>query len=191
MSMDAALAPEKRGGDGAAGAGVVVATAAAAAQQAGSGAERRSRFRRICVYCGSAKGRKPSYQDAAVELGRELVRSHLPRNSRLCAPENTEKIGSSLVKSLGVGYRFLSSHLIAPLRPVRCRRSWRTPHSRVVMRARGSQPTITRQSLPGSCPSGGTERRRNSLPFRWSWCGNGRRVTMSAAVTSLASPNDK
>jgi hypothetical protein len=38
------------------------------------GGERRSRFHRICVYCGSAKGRKPSYQDAAVELGKELVR---------------------------------------------------------------------------------------------------------------------
>ncbi|KAL5228143.1 hypothetical protein ABZP36_016408 [Zizania latifolia] len=39
----------------------------------GGGGERRSRFRRICVYCGSAKGRKASYQDAAVELGKELV----------------------------------------------------------------------------------------------------------------------
>ncbi|KAL5203533.1 hypothetical protein ABZP36_014485 [Zizania latifolia] len=38
----------------------------------GSG-ERRSRFRRICVYCGSAKGKKPSYQDAAIDLGKELV----------------------------------------------------------------------------------------------------------------------
>ncbi|KAJ4749806.1 Cytokinin riboside 5'-monophosphate phosphoribohydrolase [Rhynchospora pubera] len=35
--------------------------------------EKRSRFRRICVYCGSAKGRKSSYQDAAIELGKELV----------------------------------------------------------------------------------------------------------------------
>jgi hypothetical protein len=41
----------------------------------GAGGERlSSRFRRICVYCGSAKGRKASYQDAAVELGQELVR---------------------------------------------------------------------------------------------------------------------
>uniref|UniRef100_A0ACD5VWX1 Uncharacterized protein n=2 Tax=Avena sativa TaxID=4498 RepID=A0ACD5VWX1_AVESA len=40
---------------------------------AGGGGERLSRFRRICVYCGSAKGRKASYQDAAVELGKELV----------------------------------------------------------------------------------------------------------------------
>ncbi len=40
--------------------------------------ERRSRFRRICVYCGSAKGKKPSYQDAAVDLGKELVINRLP-----------------------------------------------------------------------------------------------------------------
>jgi hypothetical protein len=37
-----------------------------------------SRFRRICVFCGSSKGKKTSYQDAAVELGKELVRTHLP-----------------------------------------------------------------------------------------------------------------
>ncbi|KAJ3671108.1 hypothetical protein LUZ60_008534 [Juncus effusus] len=35
--------------------------------------EKKSRFQRICVYCGSAKGRKASYQDAAVQLGKELV----------------------------------------------------------------------------------------------------------------------
>ncbi|KAF3328251.1 carboxy-lyase [Carex littledalei] len=35
--------------------------------------EKRSRFHRICVYCGSAKGRKSSYQEAAIELGKELV----------------------------------------------------------------------------------------------------------------------
>ncbi|RCV16250.1 hypothetical protein SETIT_3G123000v2 [Setaria italica] len=39
----------------------------------GGGSERRSRFRRICVYCGSAKGKKPSYQDAAIDLGNQLV----------------------------------------------------------------------------------------------------------------------
>lgn len=32
-----------------------------------------SRFRRICVFCGSSKGKKTSYQDAAVGLGEELV----------------------------------------------------------------------------------------------------------------------
>ncbi|KAJ0977886.1 hypothetical protein J5N97_013360 [Dioscorea zingiberensis] len=34
---------------------------------------RSSKFSRICVFCGSSSGRKASYQDAAVELGKELV----------------------------------------------------------------------------------------------------------------------
>nr|CAD1843669.1 unnamed protein product [Ananas comosus var. bracteatus] len=34
---------------------------------------RPSRFKRICVFCGSSQGKKKSYQDAAVELGKELV----------------------------------------------------------------------------------------------------------------------
>ncbi|KAL4340204.1 hypothetical protein GQ457_08G012210 [Hibiscus cannabinus] len=33
----------------------------------------QSKFRRICVFCGSSQGKKSSYQDAAIELGRELV----------------------------------------------------------------------------------------------------------------------
>ncbi|KAF9597765.1 hypothetical protein IFM89_021519 [Coptis chinensis] len=32
-----------------------------------------SRFKRICVFCGSSSGKKPSYQEAAVQLGKELV----------------------------------------------------------------------------------------------------------------------
>ncbi|XP_071701121.1 cytokinin riboside 5'-monophosphate phosphoribohydrolase LOG7 [Rutidosis leptorrhynchoides] len=32
-----------------------------------------SRFKRICVFCGSSSGKKPSYQEAAIELGKELV----------------------------------------------------------------------------------------------------------------------
>jgi hypothetical protein len=41
----------------------------------------RSRFKRICVFCGSSHGKKKSYQDAAIELGKELVGfvSFLPR----------------------------------------------------------------------------------------------------------------
>ncbi|GMJ13946.1 LONELY GUY 7 [Hibiscus trionum] len=35
--------------------------------------ETKSRFKRICVFCGSSSGKKPSYQEAAVELGKELV----------------------------------------------------------------------------------------------------------------------
>ncbi|KAL6603912.1 hypothetical protein ACP70R_044273 [Stipagrostis hirtigluma subsp. patula] len=33
----------------------------------------RSRFRRVCVFCGSSSGRRSSYRDAAVKLGKELV----------------------------------------------------------------------------------------------------------------------
>nr|AAD18138.2 hypothetical protein [Arabidopsis thaliana] len=33
----------------------------------------KSKFRRICVFCGSSQGKKSSYQDAAVDLGNELV----------------------------------------------------------------------------------------------------------------------
>ncbi|KAL6507794.1 Cytokinin riboside 5'-monophosphate phosphoribohydrolase log7 [Orobanche gracilis] len=35
--------------------------------------ERKSRFKRIGVFCGSSSGKKPSYQEAAVELGKELL----------------------------------------------------------------------------------------------------------------------
>ncbi|KAL9425427.1 hypothetical protein AB3S75_032392 [Citrus x aurantiifolia] len=33
----------------------------------------KSRFKRICVFCGSSSGKKATYQEAAVELGKELV----------------------------------------------------------------------------------------------------------------------
>ncbi|XP_061338069.1 cytokinin riboside 5'-monophosphate phosphoribohydrolase LOG1-like isoform X3 [Gastrolobium bilobum] len=34
---------------------------------------KQSRFKRICVFCGSSPGNKSSYKDAAIELGKELV----------------------------------------------------------------------------------------------------------------------
>ncbi|KAG8091987.1 hypothetical protein GUJ93_ZPchr0012g21281 [Zizania palustris] len=34
---------------------------------------RQSRFKSICVFCGSSQGKKRSYHDAAIELGNELV----------------------------------------------------------------------------------------------------------------------
>ncbi|XP_065045665.1 hypersensitive-induced response protein 1 isoform X2 [Musa acuminata AAA Group] len=34
--------------------------------------EKRSRFRKICVFCGNQPGRKAIYQEAAIELGRQL-----------------------------------------------------------------------------------------------------------------------
>ncbi|XVE79785.1 hypothetical protein DITRI_Ditri14bG0083800 [Diplodiscus trichospermus] len=33
----------------------------------------QSKFKRICVFCGSSPGKKSSYKEAAIELGRELV----------------------------------------------------------------------------------------------------------------------
>ncbi|KAK9122867.1 hypothetical protein Sjap_012469 [Stephania japonica] len=39
--------------------------------------EKTSRFKRICVFCGSSSGRKLSYQEAAVELGKELVEKRI------------------------------------------------------------------------------------------------------------------
>ncbi|KAK4272685.1 hypothetical protein QN277_021204 [Acacia crassicarpa] len=35
--------------------------------------ETKSKFKRICVFCGSSSGKKASYQEAAVQLGNELV----------------------------------------------------------------------------------------------------------------------
>ncbi|KAG4979839.1 hypothetical protein JHK85_033797 [Glycine max] len=35
--------------------------------------KQQSRFKRICVFCGSSPGNKSSYKDAAIELGKELV----------------------------------------------------------------------------------------------------------------------
>ncbi|XP_057501825.1 probable cytokinin riboside 5'-monophosphate phosphoribohydrolase LOGL3 isoform X2 [Actinidia eriantha] len=33
----------------------------------------RSRFKRVCVFCGSSPGKKPTYQLAATQLGKELI----------------------------------------------------------------------------------------------------------------------
>jgi hypothetical protein len=33
----------------------------------------RSRFKRVCVFCGSSTGKRECYKDAAIELGQELV----------------------------------------------------------------------------------------------------------------------
>ncbi|PPS06966.1 hypothetical protein GOBAR_AA13688 [Gossypium barbadense] len=32
-----------------------------------------SKFKRICVFCGSSPGKKSSYKESTIELGRELV----------------------------------------------------------------------------------------------------------------------
>ncbi|MBA0605982.1 hypothetical protein Godav_018508 [Gossypium davidsonii] len=33
----------------------------------------KSRFKRVCVFCGSSTGKRKCYRDAAVELAQELV----------------------------------------------------------------------------------------------------------------------
>lgn len=33
----------------------------------------KSRFKRICVYCGSSPGKSPNYQLAAIQLGKQLA----------------------------------------------------------------------------------------------------------------------
>ncbi|XP_077227276.1 putative cytokinin riboside 5'-monophosphate phosphoribohydrolase LOG6 isoform X3 [Tasmannia lanceolata] len=35
--------------------------------------EKKGRFKRICVFCGSRSGNKPNFSDAALELGKQLV----------------------------------------------------------------------------------------------------------------------
>jgi hypothetical protein len=47
---------------------------------------RQSRFKRICVFCGSSQGKKPSYHDAAIELGNELVIIFITNSFALVAP---------------------------------------------------------------------------------------------------------
>ncbi|XP_057501824.1 probable cytokinin riboside 5'-monophosphate phosphoribohydrolase LOGL10 isoform X1 [Actinidia eriantha] len=37
----------------------------------------RSRFKRVCVFCGSSPGKKPTYQLAATQLGKELVERNI------------------------------------------------------------------------------------------------------------------
>jgi len=32
-----------------------------------------SKFKRVCVFCGSSTGKRQSYREAAIELGQELV----------------------------------------------------------------------------------------------------------------------
>ncbi|RRT59668.1 hypothetical protein BHE74_00042746 [Ensete ventricosum] len=51
------------------------------------GVEKASRFRRICVFCGSQCGKKVSYQEAAIELGKELV---MPRQIEMGNREGLE-----------------------------------------------------------------------------------------------------
>ncbi|KAL9395070.1 hypothetical protein Peur_014355 [Populus x canadensis] len=37
----------------------------------------KSRFRRVCVFCGSSPGKNPNYQHAAIQLGKQLVERNI------------------------------------------------------------------------------------------------------------------
>ncbi|XP_077246222.1 cytokinin riboside 5'-monophosphate phosphoribohydrolase LOG3-like [Tasmannia lanceolata] len=39
--------------------------------------QQKSRFKRVCVFCGSSPGKKSSYQIAAIQLGNELVERNI------------------------------------------------------------------------------------------------------------------
>ncbi|MED6118349.1 Cytokinin riboside 5'-monophosphate phosphoribohydrolase log3 [Stylosanthes scabra] len=41
------------------------------------GMKSSSKFKRICVYCGSSPGKNPSYQVAAIQLGQQLVERNI------------------------------------------------------------------------------------------------------------------
>ncbi|CAK9148268.1 unnamed protein product [Ilex paraguariensis] len=38
---------------------------------------KKSRFKRVCVFCGSSPGKNPSYQLAAIQLGNQLVERNI------------------------------------------------------------------------------------------------------------------
>ncbi|KAI5353726.1 PREDICTED: cytokinin riboside 5'-monophosphate [Prunus dulcis] len=46
-------------------------------QQQQQQAPMKSRFKRICVFCGSSPGKNPSYQLAAIQLGKQLVERNI------------------------------------------------------------------------------------------------------------------
>jgi len=43
----------------------------------------KSRFKRVCVFCGSSSGKRECYSDAATDLAQELVRLCLNLNESL------------------------------------------------------------------------------------------------------------
>lgn len=42
-------------------------------KEKGVATEKKGRFKRICVFCGSRTGYKPTFSDATLELGKLLV----------------------------------------------------------------------------------------------------------------------
>lgn len=49
-----------------------------------SGSGSTGKFRRICVFCGSRSGNRPSFSQAALDLGKQLVRLEQKEMSYTC-----------------------------------------------------------------------------------------------------------
>ncbi|CAD5183630.1 probable cytokinin riboside 5'-monophosphate phosphoribohydrolase LOG4 [Musa acuminata AAA Group] len=45
--------------------------------EVGSGSGSKARFRSICVFCGSRSGNRPSFSEAALDLGKQLVERNI------------------------------------------------------------------------------------------------------------------
>ncbi|KAH7523428.1 hypothetical protein FEM48_Zijuj06G0009900 [Ziziphus jujuba var. spinosa] len=67
----------------------------------------KSRFKRVCVFCGSTTGKRDCYSDAAVELGQELVSRKLDL-----------VYGGGSVGLMGIVSREITGETIGEVRPV-------------------------------------------------------------------------
>lgn len=104
------------------GGGGMEETAAAAKNRSGGVGERAAvevqegpRLRRVCVFCGSSSGKRSSYRDAAVELGKELVRHQLPLSSPPPPVTLTRQEGSIEIFSFGFKFCGNGNLLRSPL----------------------------------------------------------------------------
>ncbi|URD89764.1 Cytokinin riboside 5'-monophosphate phosphoribohydrolase [Musa troglodytarum] len=61
-----------------------------------------SRFRRVCVFCGSSPGKKASYQFAATQLGHELV--HLPDTVLIDSSSQLKILRAEVQRSIDLVY---------------------------------------------------------------------------------------
>lgn len=48
-----------------------------ASEEKTMGNGKKGMFKRICVFCGSRSGNRPSFSEAALQLGKQLVRIHM------------------------------------------------------------------------------------------------------------------
>ncbi|MBA0650922.1 hypothetical protein Goklo_018296 [Gossypium klotzschianum] len=66
--------------------------------------ETKSRFKRICVFCGSSSGKKASYQEAAVELGKELLKQSSLRRALMIVDGGLAVQGEQVERRIDLVY---------------------------------------------------------------------------------------